>query len=166
MKSETLLLLLAILFTGLMAGIFFTWSNAVKPGIGQLSDLEYLGAFQSMNRVILNPSFKLIFFGALICIILVPVFHFKSQSSQVLGLMILAGSIYVIGAFFITIFGNIPVNELLDSANLEALSINEASLLREAIESKWNFYNWVRTGSSTLSFMVLLIASSMVSNAS
>ena len=33
MKTETIILALAILFTGLMAGIF-TWSNALKPGIG------------------------------------------------------------------------------------------------------------------------------------
>ena len=54
MKTETIILAMAILLTGLMAGIFFTWSNAVKPGIGKLSDLEYLRALQSMNRVILN----------------------------------------------------------------------------------------------------------------
>ena len=41
MKTETIILALAILLTGLMAGIFFTWSNAVKPGIGKLSDIEY-----------------------------------------------------------------------------------------------------------------------------
>ena len=41
MKTETIILTLAILFTGLMAGIFFTWSNAVKPGIGKLSNLVF-----------------------------------------------------------------------------------------------------------------------------
>ena len=51
MKIQILILASAILSTGLMAGIFFTWSNAVKPGIGKLSDLEYLKALQSSNRV-------------------------------------------------------------------------------------------------------------------
>ena len=45
MKTETIILALAILFTGFMAGIFFTWSNAVKPGIGKLSDLDFLFIF-------------------------------------------------------------------------------------------------------------------------
>ena len=66
MKYETIILALAILLTGLMAGIFFTWSNAVKPGIGKLSDIEYLRALQSMNRVISNNAFKIIFLGAII----------------------------------------------------------------------------------------------------
>ena len=62
MKIEIIILAFAILSTGLMAGIFFTWSNAVKPGIGKLSDKEYLKALQSMNRVILNIPFKTINF--------------------------------------------------------------------------------------------------------
>jgi uncharacterized membrane protein len=49
MKTETIILVLAIFSTGLMAGIFFTWSNAVAPGIGKLSDMGYLSALQSMN---------------------------------------------------------------------------------------------------------------------
>ena len=76
MRTEIIILILAILFTGLMAGIFFTWSNAVKPGIGKLSDIEYLRAFQSMNRVILNNTFKLIFIGAVLATALVPFFIF------------------------------------------------------------------------------------------
>jgi uncharacterized membrane protein len=72
LKYETIILALAILLTGLMAGIFFTWSNAVKPGIGKLSDIEYLRALQSMNRVILNNAFKIIFLGAIIVVALVP----------------------------------------------------------------------------------------------
>jgi len=72
MKTGTIILASAILLTGLMAGIFFTWSNAVKPGLGKLSDIEYLRALQSMNRVILNNAFKLIFLGAIITVALVP----------------------------------------------------------------------------------------------
>ena len=75
MKTETIILATAILLTGLMAGIFFTWSNAVKPVIGKLSDLEYLRALQSMNRVILNKAFIGMFLGALIAVTLVPIAH-------------------------------------------------------------------------------------------
>ena len=40
MKIEIIILASAILSTGLMSGVFFTWSNAVKPGIGKLSFYE------------------------------------------------------------------------------------------------------------------------------
>ena len=46
-----------ILLTGLTAGLCFTWTNAVTPGIGRLDDLGYLQSFQEMNRAIINPLF-------------------------------------------------------------------------------------------------------------
>ena len=46
-----------ILLTGLTAGLCFTWTNAVTPGIGRLDDLGYLQSFQEMNRAISNPLF-------------------------------------------------------------------------------------------------------------
>ena len=52
MSFQPIIVAAAILLTGIMAGIFFTWSNAVMPGIGKLEDLEFLRAFKSMNRVI------------------------------------------------------------------------------------------------------------------
>jgi uncharacterized membrane protein len=88
LKSETIILALAILLTGLMAGIFFTWSNAVKPGIGKLSDIEYLRALQSMNRVILNNAFKIIFLGAIIAVALVPVFYFNLYPRNIFWLFV------------------------------------------------------------------------------
>ena len=94
MKTETIILALAILFTGLMAGVFFTWSNAVKPGIGKLSDLEYLKALQSMNRVILNNTFKIIFGGAIITTALLPAFYFNSYPNNVFWIFILILFIY------------------------------------------------------------------------
>ncbi|MBD3661527.1 MAG: DUF1772 domain-containing protein, partial [Arenibacter algicola] len=52
-----------ILLTGLSAGLCFTWSNAITPGIGRLNDPGYLMSFQQMNRAIINPLFLLVFFG-------------------------------------------------------------------------------------------------------
>ena len=47
MSMQPIVLAAAMLLTGIMAGIFFTWSNAVMPGIGKLDDLEFL---QALNR--------------------------------------------------------------------------------------------------------------------
>lgn len=37
-KIRLIVLMLSILFTGLSAGLCFTWSNAITPGIGRLDD--------------------------------------------------------------------------------------------------------------------------------
>ncbi len=158
MKTQTIILAFAILFTGLMAGIFFTWSNAVKPGIGKLSDLEYLKAFQSMNRVILNNAFRLVFAGALIAVALVPVFYFNLYPKNIFWVFVLTLVIYWIGAFGVTILGNIPLNEILDKTNLESISSEEVKELRRSIEVKWNNLNLIRTISSGITFLSLLVS--------
>ena len=144
MKTGTIILASAILLTGLMAGIFFTWSNAVKPGLGKLSDIEYLRALQSMNRVILNNAFKLIFLGAIITVALVPVFYFNLYPKNIFWLFILTLIIYWVGVFGVTISGNIPLNEILDKTNLESISQEEIKALRTRIEVKWNNFNFIR----------------------
>ena len=111
MKIETIILASAIFLTGLMAGIFFTWSNAVKPGIGKLGDIEYLRALQSMNRVILNNAFRIIFLGAIIAVALVPVFYFNLYPKNIFWLFVFTLVIYWIGVFGVTVSGNIPLNE-------------------------------------------------------
>ena len=158
MKTETIILATAILSTGLMAGIFFTWSNAVKPGIGKLSDLEYLRALQSMNRVILNKAFIGIFLGAVIAVALVPIFHFKLSPDNIFWILILALVTYWIGVFGITVFGNIPLNEILDKINLESIALEEIKALRTSTEVKWNNLNLIRSISSGITFALLIIS--------
>ena len=158
MKAETIILALAILLTGLMAGIFFTWSNAVKPGIGKLSDIEYLRALQSMNRVILNNAFKIIFLGAIIAVALVPVFYFNLYPKNIFWLFVFTLVIYWIGVFGVTVSGNIPLNEILDKTNLESITSEEIKTLRKSIEVKWNNFNLIRCISSGITFILLIVS--------
>jgi len=158
LKYETIILALAILLTGLMAGIFFTWSNAVKPGIGKLSDIEYLRALQSMNRVILNNAFKIIFLGAIIAVALVPVFYFNLYPKNIFWLFVFTLVIYWIGVFGVTVSGNIPLNEILDKTNLESITSEEIKTLRKSIEVKWNNFNLIRCISSAITFLILIVS--------
>ena len=158
MKIETIILASAIILTGLMAGIFFTWSNAVKPGIGKLSDIEYLRALQSMNRVILNNAFRIIFLGSIIAVALVPVFYFNLYPKNIFWLFVFTLVIYWIGVFGVTVSGNIPLNEILDKTNLESITLEEIKTLRESIELKWNNYNLIRCISSGITFILLIVS--------
>ena len=158
MKIETIILASAIFLTGLMAGIFFTWSNAVKPGIGKLGDIEYLRALQSMNRIILNNAFRIIFLGAIIAVALVPVFYFNLYPKNIFWLFVFTLVIYWIGVFVVTVSGNIPLNEILDKTNLESITLEEIKTLRKSIELKWNKYNLIRCISSGITFILLIVS--------
>lgn len=155
---KTLILIVAIVSTGLMAGIFFTWSNAVKPGIGTLDDMTYMKAFQAMNRLILNPLFYLVFILPVLSIAISTYMSFGSTKEYVFELLLTATLIYCLGVFLVTIAGNIPLNELLEHTDLEKISQIELSDLRGKIETKWNSFNLVRTISSFIAFVLLVIS--------
>jgi len=154
--TQTIVVVLATLLTGLTAGLCFTWNNAVTPGIGQLVDMGYLRSFQEMNRSIINPTFILIFFGPLF-LHLANVFLLKSYSSDILWIVIISAALYIVGVVLVTIFGNVPLNELLDKTDLMQASAEELQLLRDNFEVKWNRFHLIRTVSSILSFLLLLI---------
>jgi len=137
------ILLLGILLTGLTAGLCFTWSNAVTPGIGRLDDLSFLKAFQSMNRVIINGRFLLVFFGPVV-LLLLNAYLFKNGGFS-FWLFLLAAILFFVGLAGVTIFGNVPLNELLDKAVLEYLSQEQLEALRERFEQPWNRWHLVRT---------------------
>lgn len=157
MKTQTIVLLFAALSTGIMSGIFFTWTNAITPGIGKLGDMTYLSALQSMNRVILNPAFKGIFLSAVILIPMTTALNYKSSPNHIFWMLLVATVLYGFGSFGVTIWGNIPLNNLLDNTNLDNISAEHAKSLRETIETKWNKFNLIRTITSIASFVLLIL---------
>ncbi|MEQ8217871.1 MAG: DUF1772 domain-containing protein [Arenibacter sp.] len=154
---ETILISVLILLTGLSAGLCFTWTNAITPGIGRLDDQGYLLSFQQMNRTIINPLFFLVFFGpsilGLICL-----YWFKGSPGTLMWLLVLAAAVYFFGVVLVTIFGNVPLNEMLDKVDLNMASPEKLRQLRESFEIKWNRLHLIRTISSNISFFLLLLA--------
>ncbi|TYA69897.1 anthrone oxygenase family protein [Seonamhaeicola marinus] len=152
-----LILIVCTFLTGLTAGLCFTWANAVTPGIGNLNDLEYLKAFQQMNRVIINPTFIIVFMGPFV-LHMANIFLFKNDPNSITWLIIIAAILYILGLVSVTVLGNIPLNEMIDKVNLDSMSLENVRALRTSFENKWNSFHLARTISSCLSFILLLIS--------
>lgn len=150
-------LILATFLTGLTAGLCFTWTNAVTTGIGRLNNLGYLQAFQQMNRAIINPLFMIVFFGAFIVHFL-NIILFRNSSSTVIVMLTMVAALYFLGVVLMTIFGNVPLNEVLDKTDLAKASMEDLQALRDRFEVKWNRMHLIRTITSALSFLLLLIS--------
>ncbi|MDL5514285.1 DUF1772 domain-containing protein [Arenibacter sp. M-2] len=154
---ETIVMGVLIVLTGLSAGLCFTWTNAITPGIGRLDDQGYLMSFQQMNRTIINPLFFLVFFGPSL-LGFISLYWLKGSPATLMWLLILAMATYFLGVVLVTIFGNVPLNEMLDKVDLNTASSEELGQLRESFEIKWNRLHLIRTISSIISFLILLMA--------
>ncbi|QYJ68828.1 anthrone oxygenase family protein [Flavobacterium litorale] len=150
-------LIVTVLFTGLSAGLCFTWTNTVTKGIGALPDVVYLQSFQQMNRAILNPTFFLVFFAPFFIGIL-NAFLYKGHPKIILFLLLTATLLYFFGVVVVTLFGNVPLNEMLDKTDVLQATTEELYTLRQQFEVRWNQLHLIRTTTSLLSFLLLVIS--------
>lgn len=134
--------LVAALGCGLVAGIFFAFSNFVMKALARIHAGSGIAAMQSINVVVLNPLFLGLFIGtAVICLLLAIYSLLRWQSPATVWL--LAGSaLYIIGTFIVTIAFNVPRNETL--ARVDA-SHPEAIRVWRNYVAGWTRWNHVRT---------------------
>ena len=153
---KLIILIVATLLTGLSAGLCFTWTNTVTTGLARLDDIGYLAAFQQMNRTILNPTFFLVFFGPVLAIAGSAFLH-KNSATPVLWILIAAAILYLAGVALVTVFGNVPINEVLNNTDLEQINSIDAQTLRMKFENQWVKLHRIRTITSSISFLLLIL---------
>ena len=154
-KMTSLVLLWTVITMGLIAGLFYSYVCSVNIGLGLLPDKEYLAAMQSINEAIQNPLFFLSFMGA---VILLPVGCFLHYQQPRFTLLLWATIVYLIGAFAVTIFGNVPLNETLAQFNLKSATMAEIVNQRVKFEGAWNKLHVIRTLASIASFVLVILA--------
>jgi uncharacterized membrane protein len=55
MAVRAVSLLLATPAMGLVSGVFARYAHTIMPGLGRTDDRTFVGAFQSIDRAIINP---------------------------------------------------------------------------------------------------------------
>ena len=158
MSASTVILAITATTTSLIAGLFYAYSCSVNAGLSGLSDSAYVAAMQSINKAIINPLFFLSFMGTLLLLPLSTYLHYEDQKSARFLLLLGATTLYCIGSFGVTMFGNVPLNDALATFNLESASSAEITLQRAKFEGPWNRLHTIRTIASILSLVMVIIA--------
>ena len=112
-------LVLATIATGLTAGVFWIYGNAIMPGLRATDDRTFVGAFQSLDRAIINPLFMTVFMGALLLSGAAAVLHLPDDERSVLPWAIAAFVLYLL-VFVITVGVNVPMNDRIKAATASA----------------------------------------------
>jgi uncharacterized membrane protein len=144
------LVFLALLGSGLIAGVFFSFSAFVMKALVWLPPAEGIATMQSINITVLNRWFLSVFLGtAMVCVLLLlwPLFLWVQKSPVYL----IAGSaFYLVGSLMVTGIFNVPKNEAL--AKVDASAVDSEQLWRSYID-KWTNWNHVRTVASLLAMV-------------
>ena len=145
-------LILATLSTGLTAGVYGLYAHTVMPGLAKTDDRTFIGAFQAMDRAILNPFF--LGFGFLGALITSAAATATQIGRDALPWTIAAFVLYL-STIVITFAVNLPLNDALKAAGDPDQLANPAAVRKAFDEPRWRTWNTVRAWASTLAFALL-----------
>jgi uncharacterized membrane protein len=149
---RTVSLMAATVSTGLVAGVFALYAHTIMPGLAKTDDRTFVGAFQSIDRAIINPWFIVGgFFGALVFTIVAAIANLGEDG---LPWTAAAFVLYLVG-FIITMTINVPLNDGIKAAGDPDRITDLAAVRRRFNEARWTSWNLVRVVTSTTAFGLL-----------
>jgi uncharacterized membrane protein len=145
-------LIAATMTMGLMAGVFSQYANSIMPGLRRTDDRTFVGAFQALDRAIINPLFLMFgFVGALVFTGLAALLHLGGTVRSVLPWVVAAFVLYL-GVVVITGTVNVPLNNDIKAAGAPDTIEDLAAVRRRFDEAKWSRWNAVRAVATTVAF--------------
>lgn len=165
-KEEALLmdifiaaLFLSAFLCSLVAGFLFAYAIVVMPGIKNLNDREFIRAFQVTDRIIQNnhPLFMLVWVGSAIAIIVSSIYGIGKLQGVDFFLLALATLAYILGVQVSTIAIHLPLNNKLQTIDVDALNEADLKMARKAFEPRWNTSNVFRTAIASCVSVLLII---------
>ncbi|MBF9030952.1 DUF1772 domain-containing protein [Rhodobacterales bacterium HKCCE3408] len=146
----------AVIAYALIAGVFLAFSDFIMRSLSLTGGVGGVEAMQVINREVFRWVFMTLFLGmAGVSLVLVglSVASLAEPASAFTGL---AGMVYLLGCFGVTVVFNVPMNEALARMNLS----DEATgaYWRRTYLPRWTFWNSVRTAACALSAVLLLFA--------
>ena len=152
-------LILAAFLCSLVAGFLFAYAIVVMPGIKSLSDRDFIRTFQVTDRVIQNnqPLFMTVWVGSAITLIASAIWGIERLDGVDFVLIAIATLAYLLGVQLSTIVIHLPLNNKLQTFDVDAMNETELELARSNFEPRWNASNLFRTSISSCVSALLII---------
>jgi uncharacterized membrane protein len=150
------LVIAAALGSGLVAGIWFTFSNFVMPALAGLPAAQGLAAMQSINVRVLNPVFFGAFFGtggASVLVVWLALSHWGSPGAPP---AVAGAALYLVGSIGVTMVGNVPLNQALERLDPHAPDAEGRWRDYVARWTRWNHVRAVGTAAAAFAFLLAL----------
>lgn len=159
MELIQIAVLLSALLCSLVAGLVLTFAIVVMPGINTLGDRAFLKSFKAMDRVIQNnqPIFMLVWVGSAVVLLGSTVLGIWQLQGLDRMLLIIACAIYLLGVQLPTITINIPLNNHLQSQDLDTMTDSALLETMTRFEARWLRWNAIRTFLAVLTTVLLLV---------
>ena len=142
---------MALLGCALVGGIFFAFSSFIMKALARVPSPEGIGAMQSINVVVLNPSFLSVFFGTAVLSLGAGGLSLAGWGRPSASFFLGGAIFYLVGTFLVTVVGNVPLND-----QLAAVSATDpgARDVWERYLGRWTMWNHVRTAAAMVAALL------------
>ena len=137
--------------SGLMAGVYLTFSVVIMKSLATLNASQGINAMNAINKIILKTAFMPLFFGSSLLALVMIATGLWFLSEPGAGKMLTAGFIYFLGMFVTTAAANVPLNNKLAKVSGDG---EEAQSTWQGYLNRWTRWN---TSRSIWSFATLVI---------
>jgi len=152
--ADAVVLLLATIVNGLLAGFFYAFSHSVMPGLARRDDRTYVGAFQGMDQAVYNPWFMSTFVGGPLLVAASLVLHLDDDATTVA--LLVAALVLAVATVAITASVHLPLNKEIQEADVDGGT--DPGAARARFEERWVRFNVVRTVTSVGAFVAVAVA--------
>ena len=158
MEIFEIVLILATLLCSLTAGFVLAFALVVMPGIRNLDDRNFIRAFQVIDGVIQNGqlTFMLVWIGSVVALLTSAVLAIWQLDGAERLLIIFAALIYLAGVQLPTFTINVPLNNKLQTLEVDALNEATRKAAREDFEPRWVQWNSIRTVLASVTSILLI----------
>ena len=155
MEILNISLFFSTLLCSLVTGFILTYAIVVMPGLSKLDDKEFIKAFQVTDGIIQNnqPIFILIWVGSIISVVSTIIISIFTLGILEGWKIIFVGLVYLIGVQAITIIIHLPLNRRIQNIDINSTNLQSLNEERKSFETKWNYFNNIRT---VIAFLVTL----------
>ncbi len=136
---------MALLGSALVGGIFFAFSSFIMKALADVPPAEGVGAMQSINVVVINPSFLGAFFGTAVLSLVAVGLVLVRWGHPSASFFLVGALFYLVGTILVTMLGNVPLNN-----QLAAVSATDPGTRKvwEHYLDRWTMWNHVRTAAA------------------
>jgi uncharacterized membrane protein len=149
-----ILMQVAILAYALVGGVFLAFSDFIMRSLSLTGGTGGVEAMQVINREVFRWVFMALFLGMAAASLAIAAYGGLLVGGGPGTLIMLAGLVYFIGSFGVTVFFNVPMNEALAGMDLSSQSTRQ--YWTSTYLPRWTFWNTVRAMACGLSAALLL----------
>jgi len=155
MEILNISLFFSTLLCSLVTGFILTYAIVVMPGLSKLDDKEFIKAFQVTDGIIQNnqPIFILIWIGSIISVLSTIIISIFTLGILEGWKIIFVSLVYLLGVQVITIIIHLPLNKRIQNIDINSTNLQSLNEERKNFETKWNYFNNIRT---VIAFLVTL----------